>query len=191
MSKPPILIGLVGAANAGKDTAAAHLERAWAFERMAFAEPIQLMLTQLFATCGIDGAWAADRSLKEMPTPLGFSYRHLAQTLGTEWGRKGLTENLWTRVAEMRIDGTPELQGANIVFSDIRFPNEAAWIKSRGGYLVHVWRDPATRGATRKHESEQHCDEIETDTELINVGSIATLELQIDRMVEFMLKQVA
>ena len=191
MSKPPLLIGMVGAAGSGKDTAAAWLEHEWAFERMAFAEPLLLMLHQLFAYAGVDGAWAVERALKEQPTTLGYSYRHLVQTLGTEWGREQISPDFWVRVAERRIDSTPLLAASCIVFSDVRFPNEAAWIRSRGGYLVRVWRDPEKLPAVRPHESEQHADEIEADTELLNFGSIASLQLQIDRMVEFMLKQAA
>lgn len=56
---------------------------------------------------------------------------------------------------------------------------------------MRVWRDPEKLPAVRPHESEQHADEIEADTELLNFGSIASLQLQIDRMVEFMLKQAA
>lgn len=191
MSKPPLLIGLTGAAGAGKDTVASWLEHEWAFERMAFAEPLLLMLHQLFAYAGVDGAWAVERALKEKPTTLGYSYRHLVQTLGTEWGREQIAPDFWVRVAAQRIDSTPLLAASHIVFSDVRFPNEAAWIKSRGGYLARVWRQIDHLPAVRPHQSEQHADELETDTELLNLGSIASLQLQVDRMVEAMLKHAA
>jgi hypothetical protein len=94
----PLLIGLTGRAGAGKSTVASILSDQFAFFELAFADPIQNMVGTLFAEGGIDGAWMVERALKEKPTVLGFSYRHLAQSLGTEWGR-GLAPDFWLRIA--------------------------------------------------------------------------------------------
>lgn len=181
-----ILIGLTGRAGAGKSTVAAYLEHEWAMHQIAFAEPIQSMLCQLFSMAGIDGAWTAERGLKELPTTLGFSYRHLAQSLGTEWARHQLADDFWLRVAAARIDA-PLMRAEHVVISDVRFPNEATWLRGRGGVVVRVLREGLP--SVRQHESESHADSITPDTELLNFGSLATLHDQIDRMVGHLLRK--
>lgn len=177
----PLLIGLTGRANSGKSTVAAFLEDEFAFEIVAFADPIVDMIGALFNAAGVDGAWMAERALKEQPTTLGFSYRHLAQTLGTDWGRFMLAPDFWLRVMGHKLSG-PHLQQLDVVVSDVRFPNEADFITARGGVVVRVVRD--MRYQTRGHVSEAYTDDLPVTTELLNLGSKATLLDQVARMVD-------
>lgn len=177
----PLLIGLTGRAGCGKTTVARYLEHEHAFHAAAFADPILEMVCALFAHAGIDGAWATERALKERPTTLGVSYRHLAQTLGTEWGRQLLGKDWWLRVAEAALR-VPRERGDDVVIGDVRFPNEAAWIRAQGGVVVRVLRDDLP--AVRAHASETEMAAIVPDTELLNYGSTSTLFDQVDRMLE-------
>lgn len=174
---PPLLIGLTGRAGSGKSTAAAFLEDEYGFAHIAFADPIVDMIGALFNTAGIDGAWMAERALKEQPTTLGFSYRHLAQTLGTEWGRNTVAPDFWLRVATLRVRELLRT-GDNVVISDVRFPNEADWLLAQGGVLVRLQRDDAA--AVRPHESEAHADALAVDATVLNNGSQIALYDQID-----------
>jgi hypothetical protein len=176
----PLLIGLTGRIGSGKSTVAAFLQDEFAFEHVAFADPLVDMIGALFHAAGIDGAWMTERALKEQPTTLGFSYRHLAQTLGTEWGRLKLAPDFWLRVLRHKLDG-PHMQGHNVVISDVRFPNEAELITQRGGVVVRVLRDQPYQA--RRHVSEAYTDDLPVTTELLNFGSQATLFDQVDRMV--------
>lgn len=175
------LIGLTGQAGAGKDTVAAFLEDEYAFERYAFADPIFEMVLALFHRAGISEAWATERALKEQPTAIGPSYRRLAQTLGTEWGRHTVADDLWIRVAELQLAEARRC-GLHVVISDVRFVNEAAWIRAQGGVLVRVLRRDLPPVAP--HVSEREMAAIEPDHELLNHGSTATLFDQVDRLIE-------
>ena len=178
MPSNPLLSGLTGRANAGKSTVA-HMLAEYGFHQESLADPILNMLSALLAHANASPAWATERSLKEQPTTLGFSYRHLAQTLGTEWGR-GLAPDFWLRVLQQRLD-SPELRDDNVVIPDVRFPNEAEFITARGGVVVRVLRDQAYQ--VRPHASEIHTDHLPVTTELLNFGSRATLADQVDRLI--------
>jgi hypothetical protein len=129
MSKLPTLIGLSGPAGSGKDTVRSILEGAHGYHGLALADPIRAMITALLTTAGIDIKYAHARELKELNIPgLGISYRRLAQTIGTEWGRNTMDTSFWTRIAQARLQElTGDTFGAiNFVVSDIRFESDAS-----------------------------------------------------------------
>lgn len=182
----PIVIGLCGAAGAGKDTAADYLCEHAGFVRYAFAEPLRNMLELMLTEAGIDYAWVHERALKEQPIPgLGISYRRLAQTLGTEWGRQTLHADFWLALAELHLGlhGGPTAAPVHdrIVITDVRFPNEAAWVARRGGVVVRVQR-PAP--AVAAHVSEAHAAHLAAWLTLDNSGSVAALHDQLDAMLD-------
>ena len=185
-SPPLLLIGLTGQAGSGKDTAAEHLVKQHQFARWAFAEPLRTMLEALLVECGLDYAHLFEPQLKEQPIPgLGHSYRQLAQTLGTEWGRVQLADDFWLRCAGLctglSSPNPAEQQPIHdrIVFSDVRFPNEAAWLRERGGVIVRIERPSVT--PVRAHVSEQHA--IEPDHVVWNSGGLDALQQQLDAVV--------
>jgi predicted ATPase len=88
------IIGLTGPAGSGKDAVRDILEDLGLIG-FAFADPIRNMIRGLLTDNGLSDDWMDDRNLKERIIPaLGVSYRQMAQTLGTEWGR-GLRSDFW------------------------------------------------------------------------------------------------
>lgn len=179
---PPLLLGLTAPAGSGKDTVARYLEGRYAFACIGFADPVRDMLGALLEHVDVDGAWLVEHALKELPMPvLGRSYRELMQSLGTEWGRNTLQQGFWLLVAEHKLRQARE-RGDNLCFTDVRFPNEAAWLRAQGGQLVRVYRHAAP--AVRAHESEQHIDALGAEHTLLNDSSLGALEHRIDALME-------
>lgn len=169
MKLPPV-IGFVGKAGVGKDTAANILVDRHGFVHASWADPIRQMVQALLDYTYTPRSWMHERHLKEEKIPgIGFSYRELAQTLGTEWGRS-LDSELWIRLFKTRLGAT--LGARPVVISDVRFPNEVAAIKSMGGSVIKIIRDVP---AVREHISEAHADTLEADYVILNNGPLDRL----------------
>lgn len=169
------IIGLTGLAGSGKDSVRAVLEQ-HGYTGLAFADPMRAMLQALFSTAGVGLQHMTERELKEQTIPqLGASYRQLAQTLGTEWGR-ALGTDFWVRIALSRIKAQLEdnFGQAQFVISDVRFPNEAEFIREAGGQVWHVLRPGVA--PVRPHESEAHARSMACDYTILNDGTLKDLQ---------------
>jgi len=131
-----MIIGLTGKKQSGKSTVARILCENFNFVEFSFAGPMRVMLSSIGFEEPKDKELIDDR--------FGFSYRQAMQSLGTEWGRK-LNPDLWLNLMKENITDK------NIVISDVRFENEAEYIRSVGK-LVHIQRDT---GVVDSHISEQ------------------------------------
>lgn len=176
------IIGLTGYAGSGKDTVRGVLA-GHGYLGMAFADPIRAMLGRLFDQAGVGLQYMHKREYKESIIPrLGVSYRHLAQTLGTEWGRT-VSPDLWLRIADGFIKDTNsagELWSDGVplfAISDVRFANEAQWVRDRGGVVWRINRPQAA--AVREHSSEEEVGRIQVDAEIDNSGSLDELKLNV------------
>ena len=173
------IIGICGFAGAGKDTVAdIILMTDPTGQKFSFADPMRAMIRAL----GVPEEYMTDRDLKESPVPgLGRSYRQLAQTLGTEWGRNLHGANFWVHALQMRIEADA-LSGLCVI-PDVRFPNEADWIHDIGGHLLRVNR-PDNPFAVNPHESEQRVNGLDADRDIWNDGSIGLLNNKVSYILE-------
>ena len=179
---PPRLIGLVGYAGTGKDTVRHLLETEHGFVGLAFADPIRAMLRALFTTNGIDEKYIDERDHKEatiedLLTAQPVTYRQMAQTLGTEWGRN-LSPDFWLHIAGAFIAEQRRRGERLFVISDVRFVNEARWVKDAGGELWRIRR----RGVrpVRKHVSETEIKRIKCNRLVDNSGTLEDLWTRVD-----------
>lgn len=169
----PFIIGLTGYAGSGKDTIRGVLENHYDYDGLAFADPIRDMLAALLNSMGLGTEWMTERELKEEPVSgLGLSYRQMAQALGTEWGR-ALKESLWLDIAKAKIAMYREYDSPGVVISDVRFPNEAAWVKEQGGVIWKILR-PGVE-PVRAHASEDLIASLPYDYVIDNHGSLDLL----------------
>lgn len=133
-ARPRKIIGLTGPAGAGKDLVASMIPGS---HRIAFADPLYQGLA---AMLGIPEGVLRDRSSKELPlADVGLSPRQLLQSLGTDWGRRMVSPDVWLRVAFWRWEQATAAGHRIIVVPDVRFSNEARQIHDEGGevWLVH------------------------------------------------------
>jgi len=137
LTKAPV-IGVAGLARSGKDTLVNFILAARGHGyRYGFADPIKRMLLALNIDC-TDPFWVGN---KEAVIPaLGVSLRRLMQTLGTEWGRELINPDLWVILAKQALLDN----GPGMLISDVRFENEASWIRAAGGRIIHIRRVNAT-----------------------------------------------
>lgn len=168
---PAPLIGLIGRARAGKDTFADHLVLAHGFTKASFAAPLKAAalrldpiiyasytgrLTRLSQVVAVIG-W--ERAKDDYP-----EVRAILQRLGTDAIRK-IDDGFWVRQAVAGLDpDTPT------VFTDVRFPNEADMLRSRGGVLVRIVR-PGVEVAGSAHVSETALDLYPVNLTVSNDGT--------------------
>lgn len=176
------LIGIAGKAGSGKTTVAQWLGKERAAFLAAFAYQIKETLIGTFgALTGLSWQHFEDRELKEAPLPvIGVSPRRLAQTLGTEFGRNCVHPDVWVMLMEeyLRTHQVWERPGQMIVLHDLRFENEARWIRNNGGTVVHLSRPSATSVA--EHASEAGVAIESGDQCISNGGDVAALLRALD-----------
>lgn len=185
MHNLPRLIGITGAAGAGKDTLGSYLGTRYGYVRRALADPIKELLNERFG-------WTMDdwqgREWKEMPAAqCGYhasewyesqlhSPRTWAQWLGTEAGRDIHGNDCWVKIlfTRWRDAGKPLT-----AVTDVRFDNEAHAIRRAGGLVVHVIRPGVT--PVNPHKSEAGIQRCQGDIVLANWGDLVDMYEGIER----------
>ena len=189
----PLVLGFIGKAKSGKDTAANDFQEFMdgivPIYRKPFAGPIR-EIGKLF---GYTMEQMTDQSIKEtycnpifpLVTP-----RKFMQLVGSEMFRNNLDKDCWVKLVKNFIEGEYEKAShlvtkfeddkfhpsSIIMVTDVRFPNEAEMIKEVGGYLIKIHRPSLGQDAAEwhKHESEAYIDAIESDFDAINDMDTAT-----------------
>lgn len=179
-----MLIGLYAPQmNSGKSTVANILKDFHGFQINSFATPIKSMVLGIFYCLGyedwITGEMVFGDSKETVIPELGVSTRYLMQTLGTEWGRNMIDQDIWIKILEDRL-GKSSLGNYTLdfVIDDVRFENEAQWIKDSGGFLVKVLR-PDAEELENSHASEGNLDNWKFDGIIINNGSVDELRVKV------------
>ena len=154
------VIGLLGAAGAGKTTVSQYLVDKYGAVRYSFAYPLKQIAQN---TLGFtDEQLYGTQEQKEAIDPrYGFSPRWFLQKLGTEGIRSVFGEDIWWENCLKRIK---EDQPALVVIDDFRFINEVNGFLNakdrttmRRATMTHMWRiESPVRGseADPTHQSE-------------------------------------
>ena len=180
-----MIVGLCGAAGCGKSTVAERLRDRHKFFDFALADPLYEMVA---AMLGRPKEWLKDRANKEAVIDwVGRSPRRLLQLLGTEFGRGLLDDEIWIRHLLRRIDATTDAMhrywsqpvAVNFSVSDVRFDNEAAAIRERGGVIWQVVR-PGQAMIAGGHASECGISPALVDRVIANDSDLEALGAAVD-----------
>ena len=176
----PVLIGLLGAAGAGKDTIASVLTEYFGFEKIAFADPVYKFAEKLNPWLMIGGI---SIKLNDLVRNIGWEVakrqhqevRSLIQTLGTECGRNVISEDIWVDTWN---ENYTRRAGKHVIVPDVRFANEWARLKVYGG---EVWKivNPNNVGIGVQHASEQLWNTLPYDVQIDNSGTLLDLRAKV------------
>jgi hypothetical protein len=138
------------------------------YKKVSFAEPLKAMLTTYFRTLGLDEAVIHDfieGARKEMPTEYlqGKTARWAMQSLGTEWGRNLIGDQIWTDAFKIRSEQYPR-----VVCTDMRFDNEVTVLRSLKAITVRVVSAKQEINAFSDHPSETAIDTLPVDIQIVN-----------------------
>jgi len=148
-------IGFIGLAGSGKDTAALGLlEHGWC--RMAFADRLKEFAKQ-FGWNGIK-----DEAGRKFLQDLGMAARTY-------------NSNFWIdQVAGSLREISDNFLSKPKVWTDVRFQNEADFVRSRGGVIIRIVR-PSLKSKD-SHESELNQSNINADYTVVNDGTAVELK---------------
>jgi hypothetical protein len=216
-----VLIGVTGRAQHGKDSIGRILVEQYGFQRYAFADALKSMALALdpivktrvvSRTSYNSGGSRWDETyddvthtrLRSFVDSFGWEeakkepeVRRFLQVLGTEGVRDHLGEDAWVRALEKRMWEDGALPKGNAVVTDVRFPNEAAWIANMGGEVWRVkrvvWQNdaepsqfdsyvPFDNGLGTDHPSERYVDQLPAMHE-VTAADLRELSVKVRRLV--------
>lgn len=189
----PEIICIVGNAGAGKDTIGLHLMRAHVFTICKFAAPLYRALSAIFNNYTLK---RIDKNLIISQSSNFCTWRRALQTLGTEWGREIIGDDIWCNLLQdtikkyqmafyyATVDSEIE-ESVRIVITDCRFVNEWNFIKNNypTAKLWYVQR-PSTllSDEVLSHASEQEISALreQAHARFINDATILDLCIKVN-----------
>lgn len=126
------IIGLCGRAGSGKSTVARHLRDSYGAQVFALADPVKRMAMDIWGFS--EEQVYGDASIKEAPDPrTGITPRWALQKLG-QAARDHLGGDVWIQGLLSRIERAEGL----CVVEDVRYRNEVAALRERGGIIFRL-----------------------------------------------------
>jgi hypothetical protein len=160
------VLGLGGEARSGKNFVASLVRDEFGFIPWAFANPIKFAVYSQ-REC----PWSLNTLFyEEKPKEL----RERLQLFGTEMGRDIYGQQVWNKQTEAFIFlAENEMKAKGVVLSDIRFPDEADFVKSLGGIVLKVNREGSgLSDGLEKHRTESLISQIKFDGIIDNTQDV-------------------
>jgi hypothetical protein len=148
-------IGLIGLAGSGKDTVADIICASMPYNRLSFA----LALKKTCEELGWDGK--KDLRGRKLLQDVGMAFREYSVDTWVNKTAASLKEDM------------------PYVFTDVRFINEAQYIKNyRKGIIIRIVRPSLKLEIAHQHISEYGQDDVTADFTIINDGTIEELKIK-------------
>lgn len=137
---PVSRIAFAGRARSGKDSIGYNLIEKEGYRLLRFSDPVYELHNMV---------------IKQMGIPPG-KYRALLQVIGTDVGR-AYDPDIWLKKFDAYLNSLPK--NAKVVCTDVRFPNEVKYLRSRGFLVFKIERpDRPEAGGLEAHVSESALD---------------------------------
>ena len=175
------IFGFTGFAGSGKSTACQILKEDYGFAVLSFADGLREMAMDIdpqvssvpmgpgYAPLPIHYSDAMEMYGYEKAKEKLPEFRRFLQRLGTDGIRKHIGSHTWVEMAEARIESLWTC------FDDLRFPNEAEMINSRGGHVVRIYKQ-REQPLHKEHSSESSMLDVEADFDISNDSSSYALK---------------
>jgi hypothetical protein len=137
MKEIPLVFGISGVARCGKDTLANHLKsklerNGYPVLKISFATAVKEDLDPFLKEKLNISAFTEKTEEKNIIRPLLVSY-------ATDVCRNKINKDFWINRVKPRIEGCVQNKVV-VIIPDVRYENEVKWIKSIGGYVIHLTR---------------------------------------------------
>jgi hypothetical protein len=161
ISKTPRLIGLCGKANVGKDHIARLIQSHFGYRPFSFA--LHIKMNMIGKTGYKLQSGGVEYTYEDVMVNKPPHMRDEIQIQGTELGRNVYGEDVWVKITDAWLRFFSEQWDIHrFVIADVRFENEANYIKSNNGILVRVKSDRVQHTKLtpeqQAHESEVALD---------------------------------
>ena len=206
------IVGVGGLLTSGKDAFADYLVTSWGYTKTFMSHPLHMWMRTENPWIKLDKpvrcmeGWTLEpgefHPYNYIVHQVGYTeakeqteIRRALQRIGTECGRKLISENVWAGAMEREIKQLLERGINHVVVTGIRYENELQMIQRLGGETVWIER-PSARASheekirsaaasadTATHSSEVSLDAGRFDSVIENDGSLEQLFERADRWV--------
>lgn len=188
------ILGITGQARFGKDTLADFVRDF--YKEYSFNKPTHIHVHKFGLADalkkGAEGIFKLEREelygdMKDIEHQFwGMTPREILQKLGTECIRNVFGQDFWIRRAELEM----LTQFAHLyIIPDIRFINEAEWVRASNGLVVHIIKGPSINKSMlsdkdKKHKSENVLEIYKEDLTIENNKTFTELRLKVEILVK-------
>lgn len=179
-----MIIGVSGLARSGKDTLAEYIQnklKDYKVIIMPMAKPLKEGCRYMF---GFDDRHLYGELKETYMDEYGKSPREIMQLIGTEFGREMICNDIWVKI-NYRYYTELQKKYNNLIFivPDIRFPDEADYIRSKGKLIFIDRKSAGLKGSTSKHKSENNDFRLESDLSIDNNKELCDYYKEIDKFI--------
>ena len=178
-----LIVGLHGKALSGKDTAVKEFLCSHEHPRhtqLAFAKGLKHSAAAIFR----EPLGKFYDHKHETSEQWGITYREMLQKLGTDFARNMINTDFWVKWLAMDFYDIADTIGL-VFITDVRFDNEAEWIKRHEGIVVEIQRQGSETlldDEEQQHASEAGINHVYIDATIINRGTKEQLGVQLGKV---------
>lgn len=171
-----VIIGVCGRAGSGKDefyrTANSEFPE-MKFCKSFFSKAVKEIASLIVFNNERMYTLFEGRTMKSTVNRLGVTNRELLIGIG-DGLRKSVSEDIWIKLINMP-------KNRNIIVTDLRYPNEAEFIRSLGGIVVKINRNPS-----EEIETESSVDDVVPDRVIENNGTLEEYRKKVVDLIKYL-----